>query len=240
MIDAIGVDSDAGIFVFGAIISRLPGGETLRRTPLEPSVVARLVEHFHGRGYPVLALFDTTEAGVDYQLIEGERHTAIYERWLSMSPTTVQRCDGWTPTQVAPVRIGVIDDPAHIKETVAGLNREFSAGEIKFNPIYAPNYDLHVVECFAPQVNKWYGIQQVAGAMKIDASQVVAIGDDVNDMEMIEHAGLSVAMGNAIEPIKQMADVVAPTNDEAGVAVTINAILDGQWNALRKNEGVSG
>src|SRR5690606_25612704 len=93
---------------------------------------------------------------------------------------------------------------------------------------YAPNYGLHVIECFAPPVNKWYGISQVAARLQIEPEQIVAIGDDVNDFEMIREAGLGVAMGNAIERIKAVARWQAPAQDDGGVAATIDAILSGQ------------
>ena len=83
------------------------------------------------------------------------------------------------------------------------------------------------MECFAPGVNKWQGIMQVAGPMGITGSQVVAIGDDINDLEMIRNAGLGVAMGNAIAPIKAAARWQAPSNDECGMAEAINRLLNG-------------
>ena len=67
-----------------------------------------------------------------------------------------------------------------------------------------------------------YGVAEVllryAG---IDPRDVMAIGDDHNDAEMIERAGLGIAMGNAVEAVKAVADVVGPTNADDGVASTI-------------------
>ena len=50
----------------------------------------------------------------------------------------------------------------------------------------------------------------------------MAIGDENNDIEMIEYAGLGVAMGNAPAPIKALADVTTTSNEEDGVATAIN------------------
>ena len=57
-----------------------------------------------------------------------------------------------------------------------------------------------MLECFAPQVNKWHGIEQLCQFLGISGSRVLALGDDVNDVEMIARAGLGVAMGNAVDP----------------------------------------
>jgi 5-amino-6-(5-phospho-D-ribitylamino)uracil phosphatase len=230
VIGQLGLDSDAGVFVFGAVVSELPSGRTVHWSPIPPAVAARLVEHFAGRGYPVLALYDSMAEGCgwDYRLIAGQRNAAAYEQWLRFAPARCQRLDAWQDGPHAPVRIGIIDDPEHIEETVTLLGRAFPPEELKFNPIYAPNYRLHVVECFAPQVSKWYGIRQVAGRLDIADRQIVAVGDDINDLEMITHAGLGVAMGNAIPRIKAAAAWHAPSNNKSGVAAVVEAVLGGE------------
>ena len=149
-----------------------------------------------------------------------------------MTPARIEYVDQWRPRELEPVRIGVIESPDSLERTTADLAREFPAGQMKFNPIYAPNYAVHVVECFAPPVNKWYGITQVARQIGISARQIVAIGDDVNDLEMIRGAGLGVAMANAIEKIKAAARWHAPSQDHAGVAATIEALLPGDLDPL--------
>lgn len=70
-------------------------------------------------------------------------------------------------------------------------------------------------------INKASGIRQVCGMLGIDMSQVIAMGDSLNDESMIREAGLGVAMGNAQEEIKKLADVVTGTNEEHGVAQII-------------------
>lgn len=229
VIAQLGLDSDRGIFAFGSIVSELPSGKTLHRTALGDDLTARLVTHFRERGFPVLMLYDAHETGgLDYELVRGERHAAAYEQFLKLAPAEIQRVDDWRPRGFAPVRVGIIDSPDHIQTTTAELDQAFPPAQMKYNPIYAPNYQLHVVECFAPPVNKWYGITQVARQMNIPREQIVAIGDDVNDIEMIREAGLGVAMGNAREIIKTLAAWHAPTQDQCGVAATIDAILSGR------------
>ena len=58
-------------------------------------------------------------------------------------------------------------------------------------------------------------------------ADVVAIGDDVNDVELVHAAGLGVAVANAIPEVKAAADWIAPSNDEGGVAWTISRLLTG-------------
>ena len=73
--------------------------------------------------------------------------------------------------------------------------------------------------------HKGTGIIAVANHFNIPIENTVAIGDNFNDLGMLEVAGFSVAMGNAEEEIKQIADVVTLTNDESGVAHAIKEYI---------------
>ncbi len=66
-------------------------------------------------------------------------------------------------------------------------------------------------------VHKWSAMKFIIDDMSITPEEVVAIGDNVNDKEMIEGAGLGVAMGNATDQIKEIANVTVATNNEDGV-----------------------
>lgn len=74
-------------------------------------------------------------------------------------------------------------------------------------------------------VSKASGLRELCGLMNIDMSEVVAVGDSLNDIAAIREAGLGVAMGNAQDEVKAAADVVTLTNDEHGVAEVIKRYL---------------
>lgn len=67
-------------------------------------------------------------------------------------------------------------------------------------------------------VNKGLALQKLLERLDYDRSELIAVGDSFNDLEMIQFAGLGVAMGNAREAIKSCADYVTKSNDEDGVA----------------------
>jgi len=73
--------------------------------------------------------------------------------------------------------------------------------------------------------HKGTGIAAVANHFNIPMKDTVAMGDNFNDLGMLEVAGFAVAMGNAEEEIKQIADVVTLTNDEFGVAHAIKVYV---------------
>ena len=64
--------------------------------------------------------------------------------------------------------------------------------------------------------------------LRIDLKDTVAIGDKINDISMIKIAGFGVAMGNATEDVKEVADFITATNDENGVAKVLEKILVNQ------------
>lgn len=65
----------------------------------------------------------------------------------------------------------------------------------------------------------------LADYLGLDASEVICVGDAGNDRHMIEFAGLGVAMGNATEDIKAIADFVTKSNDQDGIAHLIERFI---------------
>lgn len=74
------------------------------------------------------------------------------------------------------------------------------------------------LEIFPKNVDKGKAVASLCAILNIDTENVVAIGDHELDIPMIETAGIGIAMGNAIQELKEKADFVTLTNNEAGVA----------------------
>ena len=64
---------------------------------------------------------------------------------------------------------------------------------------------------------------EVCSASGIKPSQIAAFGDDYADIGMLELCGMGIAMGNAIEAVKEKADLVIGSNDEDGIAAVLAA-----------------
>ncbi|WP_462411493.1 Cof-type HAD-IIB family hydrolase [Neobacillus sp. Marseille-QA0830] len=79
----------------------------------------------------------------------------------------------------------------------------------------------YVLEVSSINGHKGYGLQTMANHFQIPIEETVAIGDERNDIAMFRAAGLSIAMGNADEEVKEHSDVVTLTNDDNGVAYAI-------------------
>jgi hydroxymethylpyrimidine pyrophosphatase-like HAD family hydrolase len=73
--------------------------------------------------------------------------------------------------------------------------------------------------------SKASGVADLAHQLDIPLSQIMAIGDNMNDIEMIEQAGWGVAMGQSIKPVLAIADAVTASNANDGVAQAIERYI---------------
>jgi len=73
--------------------------------------------------------------------------------------------------------------------------------------------------------NKKNSLIKFAKYFSVSIRDIIAFGDDTNDIDMIKTAGIGVAMGNAIDEVKAVADIICDTNDNDGVAKWINKFL---------------
>ena len=78
---------------------------------------------------------------------------------------------------------------------------------------------FHVIEIVRTGLNKAVGLDRVSKYLDIPKDRIIAFGDEDNDFEMIEYAGTGVAMGNAINDLKTLANATTLTNEEDGIAV---------------------
>jgi Cof subfamily protein (haloacid dehalogenase superfamily) len=85
-----------------------------------------------------------------------------------------------------------------------------------------PNY----LEILPAGVNKAKALAKVAVGFGLELSEIAAIGDGPNDLEMLNEVGFAIAMGNASDHVKTAADLVVGSNDNAGVAEAVEKILN--------------
>lgn len=95
------------------------------------------------------------------------------------------------------------------------------AVERDFDDCYVVRAGQLFLEVMHADVNKGAGLQALAQALNVTAEQVMAIGDEGNDIAMFDYAGCAVAMGNGSDEAKAHADHVVATNDDGGVAEAI-------------------
>lgn len=77
------------------------------------------------------------------------------------------------------------------------------------------------LEILPEGVSKASGLAVLTEKLGIGPEEIVAVGDNYNDAEMLQYAGMGVAMGNAPDDVKRLARYVTDTNDQHGVAAVI-------------------
>lgn len=112
-----------------------------------------------------------------------------------------------------------VDEPDKLDEVIKRLPLEFSK---RFFTIKSAPYYLEVLH---KDANKGNALRALAKHLGIKMSEVMAIGDNYNDMDMIIVAGYSVAMGNAVPTLKSAAKYITESNDRDGVAKIVNLLV---------------
>lgn len=101
---------------------------------------------------------------------------------------------------------------------------------IIFENMNMPDFDsdnFGFLEIIKAKSSKWRSIELYATRKGIESSEIVAIGDDLNDIEMIVNAGIGIAMNNAADSVKKIADVVTDyDNNQSGVAYILAKIFN--------------
>ncbi len=96
----------------------------------------------------------------------------------------------------------------------------------ELDPLYSALSGERYLDITASEADKGTSVRYLIQYLGFNPSEVAAIGDGHNDISMFNEVGTSVAMGNALEDVKQAADRVAPSNDEEGAAWAIMKLLE--------------
>lgn len=83
----------------------------------------------------------------------------------------------------------------------------------------------YCVEVSNPEADKGLALKWLADRLGIAREEIMAIGDSDNDRTMLEYAGTAVAMGNAPDSLKEIADIIAPSNNDEGAAWVLETYL---------------
>lgn len=191
----------------GAMILGSPGGPVWRRRLIPAPLTEALAAVADAEGYSLI----TTVGEVSY--IRRQEGQSLGEmqpgRWvIARNAEALAAGD--------PIRI-LNYDPEGILHLRRICESQF-AGQAHVETYFRPDGSAKSLGVFAAGADKGTALRLVSKRLGIDRSRVMAVGDNPNDLPMFAFAGIRVAMGNATRDVKAAATVVAPTNDDAGVA----------------------
>ena len=123
---------------------------------------------------------------------------------------------------------------ARIKQVVAGRDYiQMSIMIMETKKEFEIKYSY--ADISAAGANKWTAIEYLANKLGIQKEEIIAIGDNINDLHMIHNAGLGVAMENGCPLVRKVANVVAPSNDIDGVAQIVEKYVL-RWRLFLKRQ----
>jgi Cof subfamily protein (haloacid dehalogenase superfamily) len=216
----------SAVFVGGAVVFDTEKQATLHRTLMGAQLAREISAFIEQHGHTVMALQDTQAAGVDY-LVGGEAELNVpTAHWMRVTAATTHRVPSLAShPHDHTVRVGIVAPTDETRRVRDELMRRFG-DRVICHSLYVPAYAVEVLEVFDPAVNKWEGILHVARRHGIAAEQIIAIGDDVNDVPMLKRAGLGVAMGNARPEALAVAKRVIGANADEGLAIFLEELVD--------------
>lgn len=113
----------------------------------------------------------------------------------------------------------IIDEPSVLDEHIPILQ------QLVGNELHITKSKANFLEFMHKEGTKGHALRFLANHIGCTMEQTIAIGDAWNDKEMIQAAGLGVAMGNAVEPLKQIADYITLSNNDEGVRHVIEKFV---------------
>ncbi len=215
--EMLGINAPA-ICAQGGDIYDYAAGRTLRALTLDRGLACEVIRFAEAHPHWHTILYHANEVYIDRKIFSD----SFYGRLLSdLAPHLVPdlcRAAGETD----PDKLIFAMDAAHTVEAVRAL-REF----VGHRAIVVQSHAMFA-EVNPLGAHKGAGLANLADALGIRQDEVMAIGDQENDLTMLAWAGLGVAMGQASAMVKQSARWVAPSVDEDGAAVAIERFVLGE------------
>lgn len=231
-IDHDGVAVTAG----GSVLSDARTGATMDRIVLDEGLVHELAEALLAEGLVAHLLRDHHVCDHDYCMIGTGNLDPATVWWLEQHAVPMRRVDSIADSLVHGhdhvLRVGAIERADRLQPVCAQLRERFGhrASMQSWSAVTAEQAVgsvTHLLEIYALESDKWTMLQRVREAHGIHHARVVAVGDGLNDLQMVREAAFGVAMANADARLLALADHVAPHHAEDGFADLVTRLLDG-------------
>ena len=213
------IDRDIPIVANDGAVVLAPDGTVIHSDTFDPDRALRIAEACLATGHSVFMHRFTFE-GPDlyYKLHPGFAPSETYIKLIGADAEDLEEIPqslSWRPLKISTMGA---KDALEALQLKMGLE---DSSTITFD-MYANCYWLQAVP---PGCDKGAGLKILARHLKIAPGDIVAFGDNYNDLPMFEVAGTAVAMSNAPDDIKARADVITSSNDKDGVARFLDDVV---------------
>jgi len=201
----------------GAVIQDCVTLDVLHHVPLSGTLAAEAITMLHDAPVCVIAYIDDKL----HIVRDGPEFASFARHWGAPDPAHVVVAPNLAAItrEIPPTKVMFFGDPSIVDRELARMIDHF--GEA----LAFVRSDVTVGEIIAPGLSKGIALAMLADTLGVGRDEVIAIGDEENDVAMLQWAGLGLAMGNAPDSVKQIADAVIPSVDEDGVAWAIDRYI---------------
>ena len=220
----------------GSMLCEYLTGHTLRRYVLDPDIAGEVSRELVSHGHRALLLKDTDVTGIDYVAVGPHPFDMASSWWFSEHHSVIHSIDRIEedPFPGETIRVGAIAPSRALEQIAEELSSRLGARAClqhwpAVTECEATGSDTHLLEVFAPGVNKWTMVQEYAHERGVPISRIAAIGDGLNDVELIQGVGLGIAVANADARVRDVADRMTSGAGGDGVVEAARAILEDRW-----------
>lgn len=200
----------------GAIVKDVTSGHTVQQCYFPLDVYQKALATMRQLATPMVYI-DAFHENVDIVTETMERAHPFQREYLQ---DNLAHCRIVEDMDKAPVHAVVMMSIMADRESLQALRVEVTqrlGTQGRTHLLMNKNYQGSILEILHPTVSKWRALEHLAQSAGFQVEEIMAIGDDLNDLEMIRQAGLGVAMGNAVEAVQAAADYVTGSNAEDGL-----------------------
>ncbi|MBE4584988.1 HAD family hydrolase [Vibrio navarrensis] len=214
-LDELGISSDSDFVLFynGSMVKNVGSGELIHEQIIDGKSAKQLARLAEKLGVYVHAF------SKEHGLITPQTnpYTEI-EAKINGLPITEMNFEALADDHPI-IKTMMVAEPSLLTETIAKLPSELHQ---QFTVVQSAPFFL---EFLNPLSNKGIGVAAIAEHLGIKAEEVICMGDAENDHHMLQYAGVGVAMANAMEQTKAIADYITASNNDHGVARAIEKFV---------------
>ncbi|WP_047152877.1 Cof-type HAD-IIB family hydrolase [Aneurinibacillus tyrosinisolvens] len=196
----------------GALIKDIEGKETLYERLVSPEISRRLIELARRKNIHLQVYQDDTL----YSAVDNDK-IQEYAKFAGV-PYKIEP-DLEKLSERGFIKLLHFEDPEVLDVLAEELAQEFK------EEAHITKSKSYFLEVMHPEANKGKAVLFLAERLGIEPAEIIGIGDSYNDLDLLEAAGLGVAMGNAPDAIKERADYVTLSNNEEGVRHVIEKFI---------------